>query len=259
MINVGAVVLAGEGKKRWPYYPGTATCRAELSIGGNLLGHHVAHAVSSVASQVVYVGTTPPDSMVWARPGDTLSQSMYHGAEKLTHTEIEAVLFITADLPFLCQESLQWLLEQAEFAFQSGADTCCIVAHKAHCETLCSGMKRTYARLKDGTLTFGNAVLVRRQSCGRLLRAVNFLYPRRKNPLALMTLLGADTAVRYALAQCGAPSVLSIRQITQRANLASELKLVAIETERPSHASLAQDVDTYAHWQTASVAAGRKK
>ncbi|GIW32056.1 MAG: acylneuraminate cytidylyltransferase [Meiothermus sp.] len=106
------------------------------------------------------------------------------------------VLVATGDMPFLRGEAVRWVLEnapQAGFVYT-------IVARPT-IEQRFPGMRRTYARVREGYFTGGNLVIIDRKLFFTALPLLKQALELRKKPLALARMIGLGTLVKVLLGQ----------------------------------------------------------
>lgn len=106
------------------------------------------------------------------------------------------VLVATGDMPFLGQEAVRWVLEQAP---QAGF-VYTIIA-KSTIEQRFPGMRRTYARIREGAFTGGNLVIIDKKLFFTALPLLRRALELRKKPLALAQMIGLGTLLRVILGQ----------------------------------------------------------
>lgn len=106
------------------------------------------------------------------------------------------VLVATGDMPFLQEEAVRWVLEnapQAGFVYT-------IVARPT-IEQRFPGMRRTYARIREGYFTGGNLVIIDKKLFFTALPLLRQALELRKKPLALARMIGLGTLVKVLLGQ----------------------------------------------------------
>lgn len=106
------------------------------------------------------------------------------------------VLVATGDMPFLQEEAVRWVLEnapQAGFVYT-------IIA-KSTIEQRFPGMRRTYARIREGAFTGGNLVIIDKKLFFTALPLLRQALELRKKPLALARMIGLGTLVKVLLGQ----------------------------------------------------------
>jgi len=106
------------------------------------------------------------------------------------------VLVATGDMPFLQEEAVRWVLDnapQAGFVYT-------IVARPT-IERRFPGMRRTYARVREGYFTGGNLVIIDKKLFFTALPLLKQALELRKKPLALARMIGLGTLVKVLLGQ----------------------------------------------------------
>lgn len=114
----------------------------------------------------------------------------------------ERVLVATGDMPFLSAEAIRYILGQAPRA----ALVYCAV-RKEEIERSFPGMRRTYARLREGSFTGGNVILLDKQLFGSALGLARKVVALRKNPLALAQMVGWGVLFKLLLGRLGIPEL----------------------------------------------------
>lgn len=108
----------------------------------------------------------------------------------------EKVLVATGDMPFLSAEAVRWVLQnapQAGFVYS-------IIA-KNTIEQRFPQMRRTYARIREGSFSGGNIVLIDKKLFFTALPLLKRALELRKSPLALARMIGFVTLLRVLLGQ----------------------------------------------------------
>lgn len=108
----------------------------------------------------------------------------------------EKVLVATGDMPFLSEEAVRWVLEhapQAGFVYT-------IIA-KSTIEQRFPNMRRTYARIREGSFTGGNIVIIHKKLFYTALPILRRALELRKKPLALAQMIGFGTLLKVLLGQ----------------------------------------------------------
>lgn len=243
-----AVVLAGGGPAdRLAHAAGVAN-KALVPYAGRPLGEYVLRALrqSGVVDRVVLVTdefAADPDLFDAQLPGgarlvDSLALGL--GGALAGAAAPDEVLVVTADVPWLTGAAVREFVTQARQLEGRGALPVGIVypvVTEADSKARFPDQKRTYARLKEGRFTGGNAVLIRRHAVPGLLPLIDRVFRHRKNPFALARLVGPGTLIRFLLGQA------SIARLEERV----EELLGAEARALPTHeAALAADVDDLA-------------
>jgi len=108
--------------------------------------------------------------------------------------EDRPVLVVTADIPLLSPQAVAYFLENAPRAALVYP-----IVPKEKVEARFPGMKRTYARLREGVFTGGNLVLLDPELFKKALPLAKKVVEHRKNPLALAGLFGWGTILKLLL------------------------------------------------------------
>ena len=114
----------------------------------------------------------------------------------------QTVLVATGDMPFLKPESVRWILDQAP---QAGLVYTAIP--KEAVEKRFAGMRRTYARTREGQFTGGNIVLLDKTLFAQALPIIRKAIALRKQPLALAGLIGWGVLFKTLLGQITIPEL----------------------------------------------------
>ena len=136
-----------------------------IPIHGVPMAAYVLQALrqSGRVQRIAYVGPTTPEiePLIDLRVTDhgTLLSNLENGVEALSQAGLhpgERVLVVTADIPMLTAEQLKDVLDAAP----AEAGLVYPVVRRQDCERAYPGVKRTYARVKDGTFTGGNLFIL---------------------------------------------------------------------------------------------------
>ena len=114
------------------------------------------------------------------------------------------------------------------------ADLVYPIVEKSVCEAAYPGVKRTYARLKDGTFTGGNLFLLDPALISKFLPRLRAVLDARKQPLKLAGLVGPGFLVKMLLGQ------LRIAELEARVSRILGVEARALITGR---AAVGTDVD----------------
>lgn len=198
-------------------------------------------------SRVAYVGPTTPeiDALIDERVTDrgTLLGNLEAGVEALAGPKARAgerVLVVTADIPMLQASDVQDVLSSAPL----DAALVYPVVRREVCEAAYPGVKRTYARLKDGTFTGGNLFILDPALIRAFLPRVQEMLAARKAPLKLAGLIGPGILLRLLTGQLTVPLL--------EAKVSALLGVPARALITP-HASVGTDVDKDADLQLAEA------
>lgn len=234
-----AVVLGG-GDPGDPFAAAHGVAvKALIPVGGEPMAVHVLRALrgSGRVSRVAYVGPTTPalDELIDERVTDhgTLLSNLEAGVEALSQaglTSGERVLVVTADIPLLGPGQL------AEVLAAAPVDAALVypVVRREDCERAYPGVRRTYARLRDGTFTGGNVFLLDPRLVGQFLPRLREVLAARKAPLRLAGLIGPGVLVRLVTGR------LTVAELEARVSTLLGVSARALITP---HAAVGNDVD----------------
>ncbi|MCS7058383.1 MAG: nucleotidyltransferase family protein [Meiothermus sp.] len=197
-----AIVLAG-GSPEDPLARrfGVAS-KALLPYRGRPLVEQTLQALHRAGLEVVLVG--PPAPLCPSPKAHLADQGglLANLEAGLQAAQGERVLVSTGDMPFLSAEAVRWVLQNAPEA----GFVYTIVA-RSTIEARFPGMRRTYARVREGVFTGGNIALLDKSLFRRALPLIQRALALRKRPLALARMVGLGTLVRVLLGQAGIPEL----------------------------------------------------
>lgn len=168
--------------------------KALVPYRGRPLVEYTLEPLAQAGLGLVYVGPQVP---LWPEPRVMLSDrgGMLENLEAaLAEAQGEKVLVATADMPFLTAPAVRYVLEHAPSA---GLVYCAVP--KEVVEGRFPKMRRTYARLKEGSFTGGNLILLDKTLFAKALPLAKRAVALRKNPLALAQMIGLGTVLRFLL------------------------------------------------------------
>ena len=235
-----AVVLAGgEPSDRMAREAGVEA-KALVPLAGKPMGAYVLEALRGcpAVDRIVYVGPVNVRLRglydVAVPSGQRLVDSLALGVgAALGHAPDSRLLVLTADIPWVTSDGLA-----AFVAAAPDADLVYPAVTEAASTAQFPHQHRTYARLREGRLTGGNAVLLAAGAIPKLLPLIDSAFRARKNPLALANLFGLDVLIAVMMGRAG------IAQLERRLERISGIHARALVTE---DAALAADVDRPGH------------
>ena len=213
--------------------------RSLLDIAGRTIIHREVAALrgASEVGNIALVGPSPvqaavPDDAVDFRVTATGSfvENIVRGVEA-TAPGAEQVLVLTGDLPFLTAAAVNDLVRQSVL---SRADVTYSIIPKESSERQFPGGRRTYARLREGTYTGGNAVVLTREFVRTRRDLIENLYASRKNVLKLAAILGLPFIIGLLTHR------LTLPQLEARASRIIGARVSAIVT---NYAEIGFDID----------------
>ncbi|GAA6755358.1 acylneuraminate cytidylyltransferase [Thermus sp. 2.9] len=214
-----AIVLGG-GEEAWARKYGVRS-KALVPYRGRPLAEWVLEALAQAGLSALYVGENPgltPSPRLTLPDRGTLLDNL---EAALAHVE-GRVLVATADIPHLTPEAVRFVLERAPEA----ALVYPIVPKEA-VEARFPNTKRTYARLKEGTFTGGNLLLLDKALFFQALPLAKQVVALRKRPLALARLVGLDILLKLLLGR------LSLAEVEARARRILGVEARALLTPYP--------------------------
>ncbi len=215
MDRVDAVILAGggalkadRGREAAPSgdaVPEAAANKALVRIGPRLMVDFVIETLKNCpdVGRIVLVGPAElqdayrPDSrLLFALNGDSPLGSLAAGAARLNSAPDAGdwVLSCTADIPFLTAAAVTDFIDQCR---RREADFYYPVNSRQAAESRFPGVRRTYAKLRDGAFTGGNLFLVRRSIMDDALPKAEDFIRLRKQPVAMARLVGFGFLFSY--------------------------------------------------------------
>ena len=211
--------MAG-GEEAWARKHGVRS-KALVPYRGRPMAEWVLEALKGAGLSAVYVGENPG---LFPAPRLTLPDQgslLVNLEAALAHVE-GRVLVATADIPHLTPEAVRFVLDNAPEA----ALVYPIVPKEA-VEARFPGNRRTYARLREGTFTGGNLLLLDKPLFFQALPLARKVVALRKRPLSLARLIGLDVLLKLLLGK------LSIGELEARAKRILGVEARALITPYP--------------------------
>jgi len=163
--------------------------------------------------------------------GATILQSLLNALEPLDITSESKVLVVTSDIPLITGEIIDSFLNKCD---REDADIIYPVVPKSLNQAKYPGVKRTYAKLKDGVYTGGNVFLINPQIVKACAPKAEELVRLRKSPLQLVNYIGVMYFLKYIFRS------LSIKDAEERISQLFNIKGKAIIVTYPE---IGVDVD----------------
>lgn len=237
---ITAVVLGGgEPSDRMARDAGVAA-KALVPLAGKPMGAYVLEALRGCpeVERIVYVGPVNVRLRglydVAVPAGLRLVDSLALGVgAALAYAPARRLLVLTADIPWVTAAGLSAYLRAAP-----DAELVYPAVTEAAASAQFPHQQRTYARLREGRLTGGNAVLLAAAAVPKLLPFLDRAFRARKNPLALASLFGFDVLLAVLLGRA------TVGQLERRVERLSGIEARALVTD---DAALAADVDRPSH------------
>lgn len=227
--RVGAVVLAGGNLEASLAEIVSVKHKAWLPLGGRLLVERVLDALDGCGRitrrVLVAVDEDVPEAVRQrvagvAAPGATLLDSLESGVSRL-QSEVDAVLAIPCDMPFLEPASLDDYLDRCE---RHLGDVWYSFVRREVSEARYPGLRHTWVRMADGTFCGGGLVMFRPPMIPRARTLLKQLAEARKYPWKLASLLGPKIIFKLLLRR------LSVAEAEERMSLLLRGRAVAVES-----------------------------
>jgi CTP:molybdopterin cytidylyltransferase MocA len=196
---------SGDGDRQASAGPAAAQNKALLPIGGRPMVDYVIQALKDcpVVANIVLAGDDSlkqtyglESGLLFAPSGDSPLGSLTSGAAVLgAHPgAADWVLACTGDIPFLTAGAVSDFIDRCN---RREADFYYPINPRQAAESRFPGVRRTYAKLRDGVFTGGNLFLVRRSIVDDALPKAEDFIRLRKKPVALARLVGFGFLFAY--------------------------------------------------------------
>lgn len=251
MRRVDALILAGRANRGAFREASPAAWEALVEIAGRPMVSYVVEAVrgSGRVGRVAVVGPEAlapvlPEGVLRVEPGEGLVENLRRGGEALAGKPdgggVRPLLVVTGDVPLLRAAMIDRFLDLCE---RAPAALHYPVIRRETCEARYPGVRRTYARLRDGTFTGGNAFLIAPEAFGACLGLVDRFFAARKSPVRLARLLGIRILIKFLL---GTVSLADLEGVVTRlagwpgrAVICPDPEL-GMDVDRPEHIAAAE-------------------
>jgi molybdopterin-guanine dinucleotide biosynthesis protein A len=233
--RIPAIVLAGGRASRAFAEAAGTDCRALADIGGWPMVRYVLYGLrrASRVREIILVAPSgfPREEMAdrQAASDAGLVANIRCGLDLCR--DAEHALLVTSDLPFLTGPAVDAYVTQAK---RMGVDCVYCGVRREDAEAAFPGMRRTYIRTPQGSITGGNVVLQRVSRFEALAGMLDSAHRHRKNPLFLVRMIGARNLARFLQQK------LSIDEIGAAVSRLCGLECRILLT---GHAELGADVD----------------
>lgn len=250
-MQVDAIVLAGaknDGKLREvspsPY-------EAMILINDRPMLSYVVDALkqSKQVGRIVVVGYPEfkdymDSDIVLLECGESLVENIEIGIDYLGAKH--HVLVVTSDIPMLTAEAVDDFLSQCR---DQNQDMFYPIVSKEVNEAVFPGVTRTYVKIKDGTYTGGNMVLVAPKFIQESKQVIHRVVMLRKKPFEIVKLLGFRILVKFIF-RC-----LTIAEVERRVKHLFGISAKAVITSYPQ---IGTDVDKPSDWELAQRVLSRQ-
>ncbi|MFH1737153.1 MAG: nucleotidyltransferase family protein, partial [Actinomycetota bacterium] len=208
--SVDAVILGGgslkdDGAESAPK-PSAVAGKALLKIGGREMIEYIIDALDGI-KHIRRTIIVAPDSALnssWAGRVDavipTVGSAVDNGVTAINYLKDHGpglskyILFMSCDIPLITTEAIDDFLNRC---LASDDDVYYPVIRKEVIEAKYPETKRTYASLRDGTITGGNFALMEPEIILANLSLLEDAYAARKSVVKVFRLLGVKFIVKY--------------------------------------------------------------
>lgn len=236
-----AIVLAGGTEDdNWAKQHGVQN-KAFLPINDLPMINYVVAALRecSRVEQIIVVG--PVDALVDLLPYEGIRYLPEQGdiidnvlAAVQELPQDKKVLICTSDIPMLTPEALSALFDAVS---ERDADLYYPIINRVDCEKRYPGVRRTYVKLKNGSFTGGNIVVVNPKQAIPLAQVFRKLVTERKNPVKMLLTLGLPGIIFVLMLALG---MLTVSELEQRLSHILHIRGAAIYCAYPE---IGTDVD----------------
>ena len=242
------VVVLGGGDPGDPFAAAHGvSVKPLVALAGQPMALYVLQALRTCpeVGRIAYVGPVPPggENLIDLSVTDhgTLIGNLEMGVAALQASQAEGpqmtrpisqperVMVITADIPLITARMISDVLRAAP-----DAGLIYPVVRREECEATFPGVKRTYARLRDGVFTGGNLFLLDASLVGLFLPRLRQVLAARKQPFKMAALIGPAILLRLLIGQ------LNIEQLEERVSTILGVRARALVTP---HAAVGTDID----------------
>ncbi|MDW8290595.1 MAG: nucleotidyltransferase family protein [Armatimonadota bacterium] len=239
---ITGVVLAGGASKGDLTAATGISHRFLLPVEGEPMLARVVRALqqSDVVEPLYVVSRLePPEGCIPLPDRDDFVENVLQAA--LLVPEERYLLYATADIPLLTPSAVQDFVARG---LGSGADLCYPIIPLEVCRQRFPHMPRTALRLREGTFTGGNLLLVRAGVVRRQEELLRRAFGARKSVWAMAQILGVGIVLRVVLARLISPRLLSIEHIKARVQ-----QLIGATAQEivSSYAEIGMDIDRVEH------------
>ncbi len=205
MAEALAVILAGGTTKGALADATGQPHRALLQAGAEPLLAHALRAVVEAKSIGRAVAVAPAECrdlveatggrVDWLPAGDSMLDNLIAGASALDDGP-DLIVAYAGDAPLVTGPVIDRVVETA---LRKGDALCYPIVERSVCERAYPGVRRTYARLREGQFTGGNVMVVSRRLLLANRETILDAYAARKSPLRLARMLGWSLVFRLPL------------------------------------------------------------
>ena len=217
---------------------------AEVPIAGKMMAQHVIDALktSKYVGTIRIVGNIHCEGVSEViQPASSLIENLAAGLNACDpEVDGRRVLIAASDIPLLTPEAVDDFIErcgdlQAGFYYA--------IVSKEENEKSFPGMRRTYAKLSEGSFTGGNLFIMDSDfltTNGDLIREI---LGARKSVPRLARLVGIGTLIRLIIAQVVWPGALNLARLEKTAGRILRMRVKAVVTPFPEIGADIDDIE----------------
>lgn len=244
-----AIVLAGAENSKIMKKMAGSRYEAQIEITGLPMINFVLDVLEKLESIKRIIVVTPEEvaagikgSKIWkvVPPGENMVDSLNRALEFCPRGE--QVLLLTSDIPLITAEALNDFLQKCR---EKKADIYYSLVPQEIIEGKYQGVKRTYVRLKEGTYTGGNVVMLDPKVVLEHGNSIRQAVELRKHPLKLCRLLGIKFFLKFlggsltvTEVETRVEEILKIRGV----GIVSLYPEIGIDVDKPSDLQLVRTV-----------------
>lgn len=240
-VHIPAVILAGGEADPLMQSRFGIQYRAELPIDGIPMHERVYNALSAAQyiKKIRIVGKVKPNPDVESiPPADSLLDNLIMGIKtSAPDSQDGKVLVSSSDIPFVTPEAIDDFISKC---MKFEADLYYSYVLKSDCERKYPGVRRTYVKLAEGTVTGGNVFIMDAAFVEKNESLLREIMASRKNVIKMAGLIGISTLLRLIAAQILFPKALSIPYLENKAGRIVNAKLKAVRSQFPE---IGTDID----------------
>lgn len=154
--------------------------------------------------------------------GEKMIETLRRGIDALEGAE--EVLICTCDIPLVTAEMVEDFIGTCR---EAEADVYYPMVERSLNEKKYPGMKRTYLKLREGTYTGGNIVLLKPEVLRRQWGTIEQIMALRKSPVKLLGLIGFVFILKFLF------KMLSARELEKKVESIVGCRVKAVEVKHP--------------------------
>lgn len=233
-----AVVLAGAPADQEIAQKFSINWRAELPVAGKPMVQYIIDALkaSSYVSDIHVIGNIQCDGVSGIIPpaGNMIDNLM---AGMKLYKDADYILLTTSDIPMVTSEALDDFIEKCK---NRDADFYYPIISREDSLRRFPGMRRTYAKLAEGTFTGGNIFIISPKFMLDNAGLINNVLKARKNIFKLANIIGIGFLFRAVIAQTLYVKALKLADLEKTVGRILNGKVKAVRTP---YAEIGADID----------------